>query len=208
MDVTTVKAAYQQLTSAELGQCRSRSMKSLDENLKFTWLIAHYGARIVLPLLIATQRMPRSLTDHQKLKYLRDAIKPVEASEIDIEAVHNMLTQECLNLTSELDLAIDASSTLCSTFFAPPTRECITCQRRLVSYHTTDTRAHTHGPIEYLFFKYHADYTYVPVDITHTHTHTHIRTHNARAHTHTHTHTDAHTHRCTHTHVAFYWQTI
>ena len=64
MDVTTVKAAYQQLTSAELGQCTSHSMKSLDENLKFTWLIAHYiyEARIVLPLLIATQRMPRSLT--------------------------------------------------------------------------------------------------------------------------------------------------
>ena len=77
MEVTTVKAAYQPLTSAELGQCRSHSMKSLDENLTFTWLIAHYGARIVLPLLITTQRMPRSLTDHQKLKYLRDTIKPV-----------------------------------------------------------------------------------------------------------------------------------
>ena len=81
----------QQLTSTELGKCRSHFMKSLDENLKFTWLIAHYGIRIVLPLLITTQRMPRSLTDHQKLRYLRDTIIPVEASEIDIKAVHNML---------------------------------------------------------------------------------------------------------------------
>ena len=65
IDITTVKAAYLQFTSAELGQCSSHSMKGLDENVKITWLIARYGARIVLPLLIATQRMPGSLTDQQ-----------------------------------------------------------------------------------------------------------------------------------------------
>ena len=94
MDIAAVKAAYQQFASVELGQCSSHSMKSLDENVKFTWLIAHYGARIVLPLFIAIQRMPESLTEHQKLKFLRDAIKPVEASETDIEAIRMMLNQE------------------------------------------------------------------------------------------------------------------
>ena len=50
MDIAAVKAAYQQFASIELGQRSSHSMKSLDENVKFTWLIAqrHYGARIVL----------------------------------------------------------------------------------------------------------------------------------------------------------------
>ena len=46
-----------------------------------------------------------------------------------------MLNQERLNVTSELELALNTSSAL---LFAPPTRECITCQRRLVSYHTTN----------------------------------------------------------------------
>ena len=91
MDIAAVKAAYQQFASVELGQCSSHSMKSLDENVKFTWLIAHYGAGIVLPLFIAIQCMPESLTEHQKLKFLRDAIKPVEASETDIEAIRMML---------------------------------------------------------------------------------------------------------------------
>jgi hypothetical protein len=49
-----------------------------------------------------------------------------------------MLNQERLNVTSELELALNTSSALCSSLFAPPTRECITCQRRLVSYHTTN----------------------------------------------------------------------
>ena len=107
--------------------------------MKFTWLIVRYGARIVLPLLIATQRMPMSLTDHQLLAYMRDAIhQQNDASDTDIEAICHKLTQECSNLTSELAIALNTSTTFCSTLFAPPTRECIICQRRLVSYHTTD----------------------------------------------------------------------
>ena len=138
-DIAAVKSACQELFSAELGQCSSHLLKNIDESVKFTWLIVRYGARIVLPLLIATQRMPMSLTDHQLLAYMRDAIhQRNDASDTDIEAICHMLTQECSNLTSELAIALNTSTTFCSTLFAPPTRECIICQRRLVSYHTTD----------------------------------------------------------------------
>ena len=66
-DIAAVISAYQQLFSTELGQCSSHLLKSIDESVKFTWFIARYGARI--PLLMATQTMPVSLTDNQKLTY-------------------------------------------------------------------------------------------------------------------------------------------
>ena len=91
--VAAVKSACQELFSAELGQCSSHLLKNIDESVKFTWLIVRYGARIVLPLLIATQRMPMSLTDHQLLAYMRDAIhQRYDASDTDIEPICHMLT--------------------------------------------------------------------------------------------------------------------
>ena len=68
-DIAAVKSACQELFSAELGQCSSHLLKNIDESVK---LIVRYGARIVLPLLIATQRMPMSLADHQLLAHMRN----------------------------------------------------------------------------------------------------------------------------------------
>ena len=53
-------------------------------------------------------------------------------------ACRTMFGRATSRATVELAIALNTSTSFCSTLFAPPTRECIICQRRHVSYHTTD----------------------------------------------------------------------
>ena len=95
------------------------------------WLVAKYGLGI-MSLLKAIQKLPGPLTGQQRLHEIKlrfDGI--VGADEQHLQALLQFMEENCKEAAEKIGCADDENRV-----FAPPSRQCLECDRQLTSYHS------------------------------------------------------------------------
>ena len=101
----------------------------LSESECLVWMILKFGIQFTFRLIMCYNALPTSLTDQQKLSYLKGVVDPSETAG-GISALLDILVSKCPTVCAEM-----SQESIVPCVLAAPVSHCLECNDRLVSYH-------------------------------------------------------------------------
>ena len=96
------------------------------------WLVAKYGLDTI-SLLKAIQKLPASLTGKQRLEEIKLRFDGIAgADELQLQELLQFMEENCKEAAEKIVCAGDDENLV----LAPPSRQCLKCDRQLTSYHS------------------------------------------------------------------------
>lgn len=95
------------------------------------WLVVKYGLEII-GLIKVVQKLPASLTRQQRLQEIKLQFSGITGDELQLQALLQFVEENCEEAAARI-VSDDAET---NQVFAPPSGQCLECDRQLTSYHS------------------------------------------------------------------------